>query len=150
MSVLKAENLVDDETLNAIHLQFEHILRHKELKPHAPREIDASYVFHELISQGRIAQRPLAMRQGTSRDGVDFVNRIALDGGFAEWRHCFWLPSVRGLSAARKRPSLLSRFERQTDKLKLKLKPGALRNPLDFLDKLWRKDGGSGGGGPLV
>ena len=77
MSVLKAENLVDDETLNAIHLQFEHILRHKELKPHAPREIDASYVFHELISQGRIAQRPLAMRQGTSRDGVDFVNRIA-------------------------------------------------------------------------
>ena len=39
VSVLKSEDIVDELTLTAIRIQFEHIMRHKRAKMHEAREL---------------------------------------------------------------------------------------------------------------
>ena len=94
ISVLKEEGLVDEMTITAIRLQFQHITRH-DTGPADSKVLNDKVLFAELRSQGRIAQRGGGAPPVTAAGyKVDRVDLSAADGGFAEWKQAYWLPRI--------------------------------------------------------
>ena len=107
IAVLRANELIDLETVDAIKAQFGLITR-RVRDSHGV--ISPEVVYKHLVQQGRVLPREAhqeeaisleeAISQGTIRPDADdrfatvYVNMRVKDEGFAEWHEHYWLPSV--------------------------------------------------------
>jgi len=100
ISVLKDKGIVDELTVQAVRLQFAHIVRYDKSRS-ATKVLSDEIVFHDLVSKGRIAQAsPGAPTTTSSGETIDLVNTKAADGGYAEWRKTYWIPRVSAKGGA--------------------------------------------------
>ena len=90
---------MDDLTVTGIRLQFAYITRH-DTSDSDTKVIDDKIVFHELASQGRIAQtdpegptKLVDLGSGITYP-IERVDMTAADGGFSEWKEKFWWAKV--------------------------------------------------------
>ena len=99
ISVLKDKGIVDELTIQAVRLQFAHIVRHDKSKS-AAKTLTDKIVFQDLVAKGRIMPKtPNAPTLTSLSQTIDLVDTKAADGGYAEWRKAYWIPRVRAKRA---------------------------------------------------
>ena len=101
IAVLKANDMIDLQTVNAIKVQFSMM---RDLKREGDDEIyvDSEVVFRHLIRQQRVMDRSLKAGAAAThdRDAVSYVDTSKKDGGYAEWFGTHWEAGLANADSA--------------------------------------------------